>query len=438
LLPVADARADARFVPVLVAIARHHPSMKVRTLQVLAGLPLDLPRDAAVPDDLVESEIVSHDAARRVTGYRLAALAGWPADRVVQGLSDRDVLVRRAAVDALQGSEESIASLRPLLHSEDPRTRLAAIEALGEAEATDILFAYLHDEAFPRIAAYRGWRKSLPSGDATWVQIARLAMDEADRSAIDEVLATLEALGHDQAVRYIRRFIGAGDERMRARAAEAVSAFDERKLVTPLLPLLDEQSGTRSKRLPLASVIAQMKKSPSPWLRRAAALAKPAKTKEPAMSAAEEGLLDRLLFLRKVPIFESCSLDDLYAIHQVMTRADLAEGDLIMEDGAQGEQLFVLLEGTAKVGRRTPSGFVEYTRLSPGSTFGEMALFGDGIRTADVIAVGAVSCLVLERSHFEDLIRQQPGILMQICRLFGSRLRAANRGSDALRAEVQR
>jgi Cyclic nucleotide-binding domain/HEAT repeats len=434
LLPVAAARADARFVPVLVAIARHHPTMKERTLEVLAGLPIDLSRDAAMPDDLVEAEIVSHDAARRVTGYRLAALAGWPADRIVPGLSDPDVLVRRAAVDALQGRAESIESLRTLLRSEDPRVRLAAIEALGQAEATDILFAYLRDEAFPRIAAYRGWRKSLPSADATWVQIARLAMAEADRAAIDEVLATLDALGHDQAVKYIRRFIGAGDERMRARAAEAISAFDERKLVTPLLPLLDEQSETRRKRLPLASVIAQMKKSSSPWLRRAAALAKP---KEPAMSAAEEGLLDRLLFLRKVPIFESCTLDDLYAIHQVMTRADFADGDLIMEDGAQGEQLFVLLEGTARVGRRTPSGFVEYTTLSSGSTFGEMALFGDGIRTADVIAVGAVACLVLERSHFEDLIRQQPGILMQICRLFGSRLRAANRGSDALRAEVR-
>jgi Cyclic nucleotide-binding domain/HEAT repeats len=421
-------------VPVLVAIARHHPTMKERTLEVLAGLPIDLSRDAAMPDDLVEAEIVSHDAARRVTGYRLAALAGWTADRIVPGLSDPDVLVRRAAVDALQGRAESIESLRTLLRSEDPRVRLAAIEALGQAEATDILFAYLRDEAFPRIAAYRGWRKSLPSADATWVQIARLAMAEADRAAIDEVLATLDALGHDQAVKYIRRFIGAGDERMRARAAEAISAFDERKLVTPLLPLLDEQSETRRKRLPLASVIAQMKKSSSPWLRRAAALAKP---KEPAMSAAEEGLLDRLLFLRKVPIFESCTLDDLYAIHQVMTRADFADGDLIMEDGAQGEQLFVLLEGTARVGRRTPSGFVEYTTLSSGSTFGEMALFGDGIRTADVIAVGAVACLVLERSHFEDLIRQQPGILMQICRLFGSRLRAANRGSDALRAEVR-
>ena len=82
-----------------------------------------------------------------------------------------------------------------------------------------------------------------------------------------------------------------------------------------------------------------------------------------------------------------------------------------MREGAQGEQLYVLLEGEAKVGRNPPSGFVEFARLKPGAAFGEMALFGDGIRTADVVAIGEVTCLLLERSHFEDLTRQQPGIL---------------------------
>ena len=48
-------------------------------------------------------------------------------------------------------------------------------------------------------------------------------------------------------------------------------------------------------------------------------------------------------------------------------------------------------------------------------------------RSADIVAVGYASCLVLERSHFEDLARQRPGILMQICRVLAGRLRAANR-----------
>lgn len=144
------------------------------------------------------------------------------------------------------------------------------------------------------------------------------------------------------------------------------------------------------------------------------------------MPTSESSLLDRLLFLRNVPIFESCSLDDLYAMQQVMKRADYLPDEVIVKQGAQGEELFVLLEGEVMVGQNGLSGFTEFARLKPGSMFGEMALFGEGERTADIVAVGYVACLVLDRSHFEDLTRQRPGILMQICRVFGARLRAAN------------
>ena len=137
-------------------------------------------------------------------------------------------------------------------------------------------------------------------------------------------------------------------------------------------------------------------------------------------------LLDRLLFLRKVAIFESCSLDDLHAMQQAMKRADYLAGDVIVEQGTQGEELFVLLEGEVSVRQRGPAGSTEFATLKPGSVFGEMALFGEGERSADIVAVGYVSCLVLERSHFEDLARQRPGILLQICQVLGGRLRVAN------------
>jgi len=110
----------------------------------------------------------------------------------------------------------------------------------------------------------------------------------------------------------------------------------------------------------------------------------------------------------------------------VMKRADYLSDELIVEQGANDEELFVLLEGEVKVRQRGPSGSTDLATLEPGSTFGEMALFGEGERSADIVAVRSASCLVLERSHFEDLARQRPGILLQICRVMGVRLRAAN------------
>ena len=113
-------------------------------------------------------------------------------------------------------------------------------------------------------------------------------------------------------------------------------------------------------------------------------------------------------------------------MQQVMKRADYLPDDIIIRQGAFGEELYVLLEGEAKVGRSGPTGFTSLATLKPGSVFGEMALFGEGERSADIIAIGYAACLVLDRSHFEDLTRQRPGILMQICRVFATRLRAVN------------
>jgi HEAT repeat protein len=432
LLPVAGARGDSAFVPLLVAIAQTYPALEPKALRRLAELPPSARIEGRLRDDLIVSAISSADAAGRETGYRLAALAGWPPARIVGGLADPSLTVRRAAIAALRGSADAIGPLLPLLQSEVPNTRLSAIEALGNAGATDELIRYLQGQAFPRIAEFRNWRPALPRSTDTWVQVAKVAMDEWETAAVEEMLQTLIALGHDETVRYIRRFLGARDERIRARAAEALNAVDERKLILPLLPLLDGTSVERSEGLPLEAVLQLMKTSASPWLRRAAALSD---TRDSAMADAELGLLDRLLFLRKVPVFEGCTLDDLHAIHKVMTLTDHKDGDRIIEEGKEGEELFVLLDGEAKVGRMSPNGFVEFSRLKPGAAFGEMALFGNGIRSADVVAVGRASCLALDRSHFDDLSGQRPEILRQICRIFASRLQAANESLHMLHSE---
>jgi HEAT repeat protein len=431
LLPVAAARDDATFVPLLAAIAQNYPELEATALRSLAGIKTIATAEGWLSEDLITQAIASPDAAGRAMGYRLAAMAGWPPTRLVHGLADSSPAVRRAAIAALGESKEAIGPVLPLLGSEVPDTRLAAIEALGNAGATDELIRYLEAAAFPRITASRSWRPALPQSDATWVQVARIAMAEMDAAAVEEVLQTLIALGHDETVRYIRRFLNAQDERIRARAAEALNAIDERKLILPLLPLLDGTDQDRTAALPLKAVLALMKISPSPWLRHAATLHD---TEDPAMAAVQEALLDRLLFLRKVQVFEGLTLDDLNAIHKLMTLTDHKDGERIIEEGKEGEELFVLLAGEARVGRMSPKGFIEFSRLKPGAAFGEMALFGNGIRSADVVAVGRTSCLALDRAHFDDLSRQRPEILRQMCRLFASRLQAANESLHTLRS----
>jgi hypothetical protein len=437
LLPVVAARGRPASIPILIAIADHHPALESPALRRLAALPPSLIEEAPLDERLIRRALAAPIPPERLAGWRLAAAQGWSVERLVQGLDDADDEVREGVADLLIArGGAAIDAAAAVLESGTAAARLAAIHVLGRLGETERLFAALKTGAFRRIETHRFWRAALPDGTkADWSRIAGIAMAEADQAAIEEVLATLAALGHRQTVLYVRRFLAATDQRMRARAIEAIGAVDQRQLVGPLIPLLDGGGdAVKGKSAALPSVLASMAGNESPWLRRAAAAAALAgqdgftlpELSRTDMDAAHPDLIAQLLFLRDVSIFRHCSLDDLLSIDKALVRNDYLDGEAIITAGQEGDELFVLQQGEARVSLTTEGKTVEFARFQPGAVFGEMALFDQSERSADVTAVGRTLCLVLGRSRFEDLTRQRPAILMQICRVFAERLREAN------------
>lgn len=74
---------------------------------------------------------------------------------------------------------------------------------------------------------------------------------------------------------------------------------------------------------------------------------------------------------------------------------------VVIEEGSKGEWVYIVLEGQLKVKKRTPNGTVNIYTLKEGDIFGEMLLLepGKGIRTASIIAEGAVRLGVLDTSQ---------------------------------------
>jgi CRP-like cAMP-binding protein len=64
------------------------------------------------------------------------------------------------------------------------------------------------------------------------------------------------------------------------------------------------------------------------------------------------------------------------------------DGEVVIEEGSVGSWIYVILEGTAKVKKRTPKGMLTIDTLKPGDIFGEMVFLhgGKGGRSASVIA----------------------------------------------------
>lgn len=102
----------------------------------------------------------------------------------------------------------------------------------------------------------------------------------------------------------------------------------------------------------------------------------------------------------------------------------LDRGEVLFEQGDEGDALYAILEGTLEVSFLAMSGRkLSLTLMKPGEVFGEIALFDSGPRTATIAAAEPSRVLRVRRSDVMDQIRQHPDLAVDMIRLAGLRMR---------------
>ncbi|XP_058819148.1 cGMP-dependent protein kinase, isozyme 2 forms cD4/T1/T3A/T3B isoform X2 [Topomyia yanbarensis] len=113
-------------------------------------------------------------------------------------------------------------------------------------------------------------------------------------------------------------------------------------------------------------------------------------------------------FLKSVPIFKDLPEDTLCKISDVLEECYYQKGDYIIRQGARGDTFFIISKGQVRVTIRQPETQEEkfIRTLGKGDFFGEKALQGDDLRTANIICDSpeGVTCLVIDRDTFNQLI----------------------------------
>ncbi|KAJ7379277.1 cGMP-dependent protein kinase 1 [Desmophyllum pertusum] len=112
-------------------------------------------------------------------------------------------------------------------------------------------------------------------------------------------------------------------------------------------------------------------------------------------------------FLKSVPLLKELREDLLSKVADVIEEAFYEEGEYIIRQGARGDTFFIIKKGAVNITQRTSisSDPVFVRTLGKGAYFGEKALKGEDLRTANCIAAkGGVHCLVLDREAFEAYI----------------------------------
>ena len=106
------------------------------------------------------------------------------------------------------------------------------------------------------------------------------------------------------------------------------------------------------------------------------------------------------MYLGQVPMFRACSEEELGAVAYLASPRAFDAGTALVREGETGNELFVLMMGTATVSR----GGHDVASLEPGDYFGELALFDPAPRNATVTADVPVTVAVLERDRFQTAL----------------------------------
>lgn len=125
--------------------------------------------------------------------------------------------------------------------------------------------------------------------------------------------------------------------------------------------------------------------------------------------------------LRQLPVFAALSKRALALADSLLTPVSFDAGDVLCLEGHLGRQAFIIVSGTARVSR----GEQTLATVGAGDIVGELALLGDGHRTASVTALEPVQALVMTAQEFASL-RRLPGVDAEIHRIAAERATGAS------------
>ena len=108
--------------------------------------------------------------------------------------------------------------------------------------------------------------------------------------------------------------------------------------------------------------------------------------------------------LAGIPLFDALEPEEREEIAPWVELQDVSHWVNLTGEGASGYEFFVLRDGSATV---TING-IEVRTIGPGEFFGELAILGDGRRTATVTTAAPSQVLVLFGTEFRRLQQEYP------------------------------
>jgi ATP/ADP translocase/HEAT repeat protein len=395
--------------------------------------------------------LTDHSPLVRAAAVRaLGSVTRWDpglTDALVVMLDDDARAVRRAASEILAAQPDTTEAVLAVLRDGSDRAQEAAIMALADAPAS----------AHGRI---RDWTLGLIERATVLRGVARepaatgfrgfLDSVIADRYAAAErrILAAIAALGAPEANGPIRRCLHSADPETRAQAIEALDAIGDPKLGRAVAQLLDSDERRTDpealiddadpwiRGLVLATLAGRGSQARAELEGRAAqdpdpvvqvVLPRSDRSEGDAMAPSDPSLslIDRMLILRRVPIFSRLAPEDLQRLASVAIERRYEPHVPLVTEGDLGDELVVIVEGEVMVVHGDGPEARLIRTYGVGDHIGELAVLRTQPRAATVIACDdGVVGLAIGGAGLRAILEERPEAAMGMLATLADRISA--------------
>jgi len=126
--------------------------------------------------------------------------------------------------------------------------------------------------------------------------------------------------------------------------------------------------------------------------------------------------------LRKSPLFQGLSDDELGRLMDMAEPVSLRAGDILIKQGDMGDSAYVIMRGEFEIQKQSGQSLIKIDVRNPGDVVGEMALLSRAPRSATVISKTDSETLRVPQEAFENLLSSSSTAAMAVLHWVMARL----------------
>lgn len=146
--------------------------------------------------------------------------------------------------------------------------------------------------------------------------------------------------------------------------------------------------------------------------------------------------MEKILFLKSVPIFNGLKMNELANIAGIAQEVLLKRGEILFNENEIGDCLYIIVSGKVRVYKMVNQKEKTLAILGEKESVGEMSIFDDELRSATVQLAEDSLLMKITSEDFRDLVYEYPEIAFGLFKVLSIRIREKQTEEDTAASPI--